>query len=609
MKRNAIFVIELFLATLGLMAAQKTAFFIRYADLAAGIPPVDFVRTIWHGLSLDATVSGYIVALPLLMTLASVWLPSKRWLTAIKWVLTACAAATAVIFAVNLGLYGYWAFPLDASVFQYLASPREAAASVTAGEWVGYTAAAVAYFALVETCYMRLLRGFDTRKRVGKRAIDSAVLLILGCCVFLAIRGGENVVTANISKVYFGNNMFLNHAAVNPVFSLISSATYGDGSTNEYRFFDESRRAAAFDELRGDRPTACGADTLLRTRRPDIILILAESFGRSTVDASADGKPVAPRFAELKREGIFFENMIANSFRTDRGTVAVLSGFPPQTRSSIMKNPSKSRHLASLARSLRNEGYATSFVYGGDPDFTNTSSYLYGTGFDRIIGQNDLHIDAPTSKWGYADDVMSDVFIRHTAECRNGGRPFFAVWLTLSSHEPFDVPMQRFDDPMLNSMAFADECIFRTVDALRQSPKWDDTLVIIVADHAYPYPYGIAGNAVMRHRVPMLWTGGAIRRPAVVETYASQIDIAATLLAQMGIDHSDYPFSRDIFDTRLPKFGYYVYNNGFGVIDTGGETIYDCTSQCVVSPDSTDTHLRIGKTMLQTTYETIEKMR
>ena len=608
MKRNIIFIIELFFATLALMAAQKIVFFVRYATLSAGTPPLDYLRTVWHGLSLDATVAGYIVALPLLMTLTAVWLPSRKWHTATHAFLLVCATAVSVIFAVNLGLYGYWAFPLDASVLQYLASPKEAAASITLSEWTGYTAVAVAYFVAMAACYRRLLRGYHPETKTEKRIAPSIILLFLGCCTFLSIRGGENVVTANISKVYFGNNMFLNHAAVNPVFSLISSATYADGSTNEYDFFAENERVAAFESLRGDRLPSCGADTLLRTRRPDIILILAESFGRSTVDAVVDGEPVAPNFQKLKNEGIYFDNLIANSFRTDRGMVAVLSGFPAQTKSSIMKNPSKSRHLPSIARSLRREGYATSFVYGGDPDFTNTSSYLYGTGFDRIVGQRDLRIDAPTSKWGYADDIMADAFIRHTSECRCGDSPFFAVWLTLSSHEPFDVPIKRFDDRMLNSMAFADECIGRTVAALRRSPKWDDTLVIIVADHAYSYPYGIAGSAVGRHRIPMLWTGGAVRHPAVVDTYASQTDIAATLLTQMGIAHDDYLFSRDIFDPRLPKFGYYVFNNGFGVIDTDGATVFDCTAGRAISPDSTDNHLRIGRTLLQTTYKTIETL-
>ncbi len=190
MKRNIIFIIELFFVTLVLMASQKIVFFIRYAALCTDIPPIDYLRTIWHGLSLDATVAGYIVVLPLLMALAAVWLPSRKWHTATAAVLLAYSATVAIIFAVNLGLYGYWAFPLDSSVFQYLASPKEAAASVTPGEWIGYTVIAVAYFTVMAVCYRRLLRGYHPESKSGNRIITSVTLLFLGSCVFLAIRGG-----------------------------------------------------------------------------------------------------------------------------------------------------------------------------------------------------------------------------------------------------------------------------------------------------------------------------------------------------------------------------------------------------------------------------------
>lgn len=180
--------------------------------------------------------------------------------------------------------------------------------------------------------------------------------------------------------------------------------------------------------------------------------------------------------------------------------------------------------------------------------------------------------------------------------------------LTLSSHEPFDVPFAKFDDPMLNAMAFTDACLGRFVERVRQTPVWDDLLVILIADHAYPYPYGIANSDALRHRIPMLWLGGAVRRPTVVETYGSQSDLAATLLAQLGIAHGDFLFSRDLFDPARPKFGYWCFNNGFGVADAGGTTIFDCTSARVISPDSTAAQLRDGKAMLQTTYKAIREL-
>ena len=596
---NLLFLGALFAMSLLVMAIEKPLFLLWYHAQAAEASAAELALVVWNGLKLDQTVAGYITAL---------WIPGRWSRSVLKGYLLVIAAVAATAFAANLALYEYWAFPLDSSVLQYLASPKEALASVTAGQLLLQLLVAAAVFGGMAWCYLRVLRLYDPARRSTHRAGSTLVLLLAAGVLFLPIRGGVSVATANVSKVYFSGRMFLNHAAVNPLFSFLSTLSDGDDALYEYEFFPEPERAAIFEPLRGDLPAGIETDTLLCTRRPNIVLFLVESFGRSTVDERVGGEPVAPEFQRLKGEGVYFDNLFANSFRTDRGTVAVLSGFPAQTKMSVMKLPVKSQRLPSIARSLRREGYATSFYYGGDLNFTNTASYLYGTGFDRLTWQKDLHFDAPTSKWGYADDVVIDAFTDHVLAEAASQRPFFAAMLTLSSHEPFDVPFAKFDDPMLNAMAFTDACLGRFVERVRQTPVWDDLLVILIADHAYPYPYGIANSDALRHRIPMLWLGGAVRRPAVVETYGSQSDLAATLLAQLGIAHGDFLFSRDLFDPARPKFGYWCFNNGFGVADAGGTTIFDCTSARVISPDSTAAQLRDGKAMLQTTYKAIREL-
>lgn len=605
---NLLFLGALFAMSLLVMAIEKPLFLLWYHAQAAEASAAELALVVWNGLKLDQTVAGYITALPLLVVLAALWIPGRWSRSVLKGYLLVIAAVSATAFAANLALYEYWAFPLDSSVLQYLASPKEALASVTAGQLLLQLLVAAAVFGGMAWCYLRVLRLYDPARRSTHRAGSTLVLLLAAGVLFLPIRGGVSVATANVSKVYFSGRMFLNHAAVNPLFSFLSTLSDGDDALYEYEFFPEPERAAIFEPLRGDLPAGIETDTLLRTRRPNVVLFLVESFGRSTVDERVGGESVAPEFQRLKGEGVYFDNLFANSFRTDRGTVAVLSGFPAQTKMSVMKLPVKSQRLPSIARSLRREGYATSFYYGGDLNFTNTASYLYGTGFDRLTWQKDLHFDAPTSKWGYADDVVIDAFTDHVLAEAASQRPFFAAMLTLSSHEPFDVPFAKFDDPMLNAMAFTDACLGRFVERVRQTPVWDDLLVILIADHAYPYPYGIANSDALRHRIPMLWLGGAVRRPAVVETYGSQSDLAATLLAQLGIAHGDFLFSRDLFDPARPKFGYWCFNNGFGVADAGGTTIFDCTSARVISPDSTAAQLRDGKAMLQTTYKAIREL-
>lgn len=212
------------------------------------------------------------------------------------------------------------------------------------------------------------------------------------------------------------------------------------------------------------------------------------------------------------------------------------------------------------------------------------SSYLYATGFDSLTSLKDMHFDAPTSKWGYADDVTLDDFARKVGRLSQSGQPFFATMLTLSSHEPFDVPYDKFEDRMLNSMAFTDECLHNWIERMKRTPAWDNLLVIIVADHSYSYPYNISNAVPERYRIPMLWTGGAVRGPQVIDTYASQTDLAATLLEQLGLPHDDFRFSRDIMCPEVPHFGYFTFNNGFGVVDSIGATVFDCTTQRVISP-------------------------
>lgn len=606
MKNKLTFLFAVYVATVVFMAVQKPVFLLFHASEAAAASPAEWLQVIGHGLTLDLTVAGYITAFPWLLTLVSLWLPlhDKVWhrIFSVYFVLISLVAAA--VFAVDLALYSYWGFRIDGTILIYLADPKEAMASVGLWEGVRQTLILAAYAALMIWGYRRIVRIF-TGAKVRLRLPWSGLLVVLGGVLFVAIRGGLTVATANISKVYFSADMFLNHAATNPLFSLLSTLGDNEDYASEYPFFDEAERAARFDALRGDRSS--GADTvrLFRTQRPNVVLILLESFGRTVMDAEVGGESVMPNMQRFKREGIWFENFFANSFRTDRGEVAVMNGFPAQTRMSVMKLPAKSRTLPSIARSLGHEGYATSFAYGGDLNFTNQASYMYGTGWQNLTWQKDLHFDAPTSKWGYADDVMTEWFADEVLRLSVEGKPFLAGLLTLSSHEPFDVSYDKFEDKVLNAMAFTDECVGRMIDRWKASPAWDDLVVILVADHSYPYPYGIAYNTVLRHRIPMIWLGGALARSSfAVNDYASQIDIAATLLAQMGIDHSDFEYSKDIFDSSLPKFAYYTFNNGFGVVDAAGTAIWDCTSATALEA-SNPPLLDVGKTLLQTTYADI----
>ena len=608
MRRKLAFPIAVFAATVVMMAVQKPVFMAYYAVEAAGAGIRGWIDVLWHGLTLDMTVAGYVTALPILVTLLSLWLrlPEKVWRGVLTTWFVLVAVTTAVIFAVDVALYEHWGFRIDSTVLIYLADPEEAMASVDFWLGVRQTLLAAAYAAGMIWVYHRILGVFDGRP-VGWRvaSLGSLAVVMLAGFDFLAIRGGTGASVANVSKVYFSSTQFLNHAATNPVFSFLASLGDRVDYADEYPFFDEAVRAAKFDALRGNGPAAGPTEPVLNTARPNVVIVILESFARTVMDAEVGGEPVMPYMQRLKGEGIWFENFFANSFRTDRGEVAILSGFPAQTRMSIMKLPAKSRNLPSIARSLAGEGYATSFAYGGDLNFTNQSSYMYAAGWQELIWQKDLRFDAPAADWGYDDALMCDWFADRVIALSDAGKPFLAGLLTLSSHTPFDVPYSKFDDKVLNAMAFSDECVGKMINRLKASPAWKDLLVVLVADHGYPYPRMLTYNEPLRHRIPMIWTGGAVARPRVVEDYAAQIDIAATLLAQLGVAHDDFDYSKDIFAPTPPrKFAYYTFNDGFGVVDASGEAVWDATADRAVTATNSEL-LDVGRTMLQTTYTDI----
>lgn len=608
MGRNILFILLLFACVVTLSALQKPIFMLWYAELMADAEPTELLQVIISGLSLDMTMAGYVCALPILFVLCSVWAPHKIWKRLCQgWVIVA-SVLVALCFAVNLGLYEYWRFPLDGSILQYLATPKEAMASVTLQMFVVQSVVAIVYYTVMAFVCWKIVDIFDPQRRYkwGRGLIQSLLLIVIAGLDFLAVRGGVTTAVANVSKVYFSDKIALNHAAVNPTFSFISSISGGD-DLSRYDYLDQQTLESEFAQIMAQNsvePTA----KLLNTSRPNIVMIIAESFGRSTVDEIVGGRSVAPEFQRLKGEGVWFENMIASSFRTDRGVLATLSGFCAQPTMSLMKYPQKASRLPSIAGSLRENGYSTSYIHGGDLNFTDMAGYLYATGFDKLVAFKDLSFDAPTSKWGYADDVLADYFIDFIKQKEGENRPFFAVWQTLSSHEPFDVPIAEFEDKMLNSMHFADICIAKVINALQQSEQWNNTLVIVIADHAYLYPHGISASAVQRHRIPMLWLGGAVKEAAVIDTYCSQSDLAATLLSQLGIDYSNFAMSRNIFAPAAEQFGYYTFNNGFGVVNSSGATIYDCTTEQTISENSSEKDVVTGKTMLQKTYNIIKQL-
>lgn len=610
MKRRTVFtdgrlsmLIRHYLLLLALFIVEKPLFML-YAG-GGGYSPVEWLEVMRHGLSVDLSVAGYLTCLPLLMVITGIWWESFPIKTAMKWYDGIVSVILSLIFCGDCALYPFWGTKLDASVFFYLKTPGEAMASISVPFLIaGLTAAAVIAWLVFKTLTMALKPYGHKYPQVLRRVPATVVMVLLYAPIVLAIRGGLGESTMNVGHAYFSTDQFLNHSAVNPAFSLLSSMGKSDDYASYYDYFDEEQRAGLFEGLflQEDGNT----EMLLKTRRPNVLLMIMEGYGGDLVERLGGTPGVSPCLDRISREGVFFENCYAGSYRTDRGVVCILNGHPGLPVSSYMKMPVKSATLPSFPSRLAQLGYDTEFMYGGDINFTNMQSYLWSNGYRNIISDTDFTpAQRHTNAWGVNDDITFSALYDRICG-KDPSQPWMTTFLSLSSHEPFDVPFNRFEDKIPNSFAYTDSCLGSLVDKLKSTPVWDSLLVVIIPDHGFPYPQeGFFQAPHVRH-IPAIWTGGAVREPRVVECLTNQYDMAATLLAQMGLDHSEFGFSRNVLSSAYERqFVFYTYNNGFCFIDSTGVSVYDDDAGKCVIDEGPDGRRRtdLGKAILQTLYD------
>ena len=603
MKKRIAYISLYFFTVLLIFILQKPLFMLYNGSIEKGFGFADYMQVMVHGASLDAATAGYLTAFPFLLVLISIWFrkfPLKKILYG-YYILA--AALISIIFVVDMALYTFWGFKLDASVFLYIDSPKEALASVSVGFILLRVLAILLLIAL--NCWVLLKITPSVLTVTRKRIAGTAGMLLLGGVLFIIIRGGVTESTSNIGQVYFSNEPFLNHSAVNPDFSLLSSMGKSQNFASEFNFFDEEKRAALFDGL---YPTTDGDSIIqvLNTKRPNILIILMEGFGGAFVEPLGGLPDVTPHFNRLSKEGVFFTNCYANSFRTDRGTVCTFSGYLGLPTASVMKIPAKSRTLPAIAEGLSKAGYKTDFLYGGDINFTNMKSYLLSTGYQRLTANTDFSLAEQTSNaWGVNDDITFEYLYNQLRNRKEEG-PWHTAFLTLSSHEPFEVPYHRLEDKIPNAFAYTDECLGKFIDRLKQTPAWKDLLVICLPDHGFYYPRE-GSNAMPRfYHIPLLWLGGAVKQPMQVDKIMNQTDLAATLLGQLGLEHTAFTFSRNVLgsDYKYP-FAFYSFNNGFSFRDSTGVTVFDNNSGSILfdEPEADESRLDKGKAILQTVYD------
>lgn len=579
----------------------------------------ELMQVLWHGLPLDISMVAMAVLPVWFITLLTVKWPSMplRWIVGpyigIVTFLMGCVTGATII------MYENWKFLLDASIFSYMSSPGNATASasvyyiVTRIGLILLSSILLSFLSVAITPKSIVPRksrygGGGRRQQHAPQRHTTAYLLtgLLLCFMLWGVNGRR----ADERSAFHSEKIMLNHAAINPVGHMVRSLwTYSKDFEEQFRLMPEDECNTIFAQI-FPTDTEDITDTLLRTRRPDILTIQLESMGAPFIESLGGAKGVAPELCQWMTRGVNFTNAWATSFRTDRGTVSALSGYVSYPTTSLMMTDSCLPLLPSLAKTLKGYGYTADYMYSGNSNHMNKRKYMEAVGF-RMWDIEDINVSKEERDvWGANDSIAMNRMlglIRRTKQENGAEKPFFWACQTISSHEPWEVPYQRLDNKVHNAFAYTDHCVGQFLDSLSRTSVWDNLLVVVYADHGHTY--GLTFDNPEFFHMPLFFIGGAVSKVRTYDTIIAQNDMVATILSQMGIPHNEeFPWSRNVFSRNYTyPFAYCNYPAGALFVDGSGKTMMDVQSGYIMAdePEPSGERLKHLQVMLQKTYDTI----
>lgn len=562
-------------------------------------------NVLWTGLPLDLSVAGLLTLPVWMVTAATMYYPNLRLRASLLPYLVVVLLFVVIVTVGDIVMYHHWKFKLDASIFNYMSSPGSAGASAPMTYIV--TCLSSAFIAIVGAIVIAIRM---TPKRITEdgQDLNRTNLLATGALLVFTIFGitGHRITEANVFEF---KPIVLNHAAVNTTGHMLHSFwIYLQAPGKQMRSMSNEECDRLMQDLYPEQMDDI-TDTLLTNIRPNILTIQLESFGASFVETLGGAKDVTPELCRWMQKGVNFTNAWSNSFRTDRGTTSVLSGYLSYPTYSLMMEDDCLGNFPSIASTLSDLGYQTDYLYGGHSENMNKRKYLLASGFQNIWDISNMDVpEEERDAWG-ANDSISFQRLYSMLTARTDAAAWYFGYQSISSHEPWNVPYHKLDNEVYNAFAYTDHCLGTFLDSLSKTRVWDNLVVIIFADHGSMYQLDY--QHPMFFRMPLLMVGGAVKVAKTVDTFISQSDITATLLAQMQISNKEYPWSRNVLSKNYQyPFIYATYPSGLLFADSTGVTMMDLQSDCIVYSDGEETDLRVSRTkaILQRSYDKLKEI-
>lgn len=584
-------------------ALHRAVFYVYNHSFFNEYTVLEQLQGFWEAIHLDFSASGYLISIPTLLLIG--YFLSVKFINRFNYLLIALIG---IISVTDTLLYNAWGHKLNAYALSFLFYPTQMMASITTFQLTLSIILEISLISFGVFLYKFITKiGVDNSNEFEKVNFKKNIIypvgygivsILLMVVTFLAIRGSLGVAPINQSAAYYSAHAPLNHLATNTSWNLLYTILKTNKASKQsgITFFDKKIVQENLQEIYKSNPKE--QEKILRYTRPNVILVILESYTSDVIETLGGEKGIAPHFSKMTQEGLLFDNIYSTGDRTDKGVVGILSGYPAQMNSSIIKEPQKFEKLPTLPSIFKEKGYSTSVYYGGEAEFANFKAYWHHANFDKIIDQNEFEEKDKNSKWGAHDHVVFEKVIQGLNQEK---APFFTTVLTLSCHEPFETPIEtpyeqiaktetdkdQKDANLFRKAAYyADWSINRFMEEAKKQTWYEQTLFIFVADHGHRLPKIYKdSHQTEKYRIPLLFYGNAIseeflkKKNNKISQIGSQTDIATTLLGQLGMENSKFRWGKDLLNPSSREFAFYCYDEGMTWITEKGSLRYTETTK------------------------------
>jgi phosphoglycerol transferase MdoB-like AlkP superfamily enzyme len=416
-----------------------------------------------------------------------------------------------------------------------------------------------------------------------------AVIILTTALWFLGARSSISVFPFRKNDLVFSVNLRLNDAAANGVYKLkeviserMNNRLYLNAkdllSFHGFCSLEDAKKDWDFGTIK-DSCTLFESMTthynpLLESEPPNIVIVIMEGWSGDFFNYHSE-KFNLQGALEDEISHLFFYPFC---FPVNYGTVAAMETFftnnvgSPLSMSEYSGIPLSS----STALKFKQKGYKTSYFTAGYNGWRNIGNYCRTQGFDNVYGaeyMKTLFPKAEKTDWGVFDQYMFDAVYKQLQE--NNSQPQFLICMTISNHSPHKIPKNyqpyplEFPDSLLSrtttdlrqtmsaiqTFQYANDCLGRFLNVVRNSPFAENTIVVITGDHSMTGGFLYQDNELLyRWAVPLAFY--------IPEKYAQQLHIDTQRL----VSHKDI----------LPT----IYNLAFSNYEylATGDNIFDAST-------------------------------